>query len=197
MVDLDHCKFCYACIPIYEEKLDKDRIHQFLLGLNEYYRSIRTQILALDHLPIMSKVFCLVVQEEKQQCLLDRDKGTDRVNGESTTFFAKKVGDQEKNDERGMFTKSGKKLDTRFYCDNCKYYGYTRKECWHLIGYPNDNKEPKKSKKEKKEAAKKAKLEVANQESTSQTHSLNNEEIQLIKDLISKGKQVRETDWTG
>lgn len=104
---------------------------------------------------------------------------------ESTAFFAKKSSDQEKQEERGMYTKSGKKLDTKYYCDNCKYYGHTRKECWHLIGYPHDkDKEPKKS---KKEAAKKAKLEVENQSSTSQNLSLNNEEIQLIKDMISKG----------
>lgn len=38
----------------------------------------------------------------------------------------------------------------------------------HLIGYPNDNKEPKKFKKGRKEVAKKAKLKVANQASTSQ-----------------------------
>lgn len=42
LVDLDSCKFCPACVPIYEEKLDNNIIHQFLLGLNENYRTLRT-----------------------------------------------------------------------------------------------------------------------------------------------------------
>lgn len=33
LVDLDPCKFCPNCVPIYEEKQEKDKIHQFLLGL--------------------------------------------------------------------------------------------------------------------------------------------------------------------
>lgn len=45
--------------------------------------------------------------------------------------------------------------------------------------------------KEKKEAAKKAKTEVANQVATSQVSSLNNGEIQLLRELINKGKQVK------
>ena len=38
---------------------------QFLMGLNESYGGIRSQILMLDPLPPVAKVFNLVIQEEK------------------------------------------------------------------------------------------------------------------------------------
>ena len=45
---------------------------QFLMGLNESYASTRGQILMLDPLPLVAKVFNLVVQEECQRFIGSR-----------------------------------------------------------------------------------------------------------------------------
>ena len=37
----------------------------FLMGLNETYVAIRGQILIMDHMPPLSKVFSLILQDEK------------------------------------------------------------------------------------------------------------------------------------
>ena len=39
------------------------------MGLNDSYAQIRAQILMLDPLPSISKVFALVVQEERQRSI--------------------------------------------------------------------------------------------------------------------------------
>lgn len=108
---------------------------------------------------------------------------------ENPQFFMQRVTDTEKRRKiprECMQKMAKKKLDTRFYCDNCKFFGHTRKECYHLIGYPKD-KNPKESKKGEKDS-KKAKNEVANQASTSTppTPTFNSEEILLLKELLSK-----------
>lgn len=40
---------------------------QFLMGLNESFSQIRAQVLMIDPMPAISKVFSLVVQEERQR----------------------------------------------------------------------------------------------------------------------------------
>ena len=47
----------------------QEYVMQFLMGLNESYAGMRGQILMLDPLPSISKVFNLVVQEERQHSI--------------------------------------------------------------------------------------------------------------------------------
>jgi hypothetical protein len=44
-------------------------VFQFLIGLNESYASICSQILAMDPLPNVGKVYSIIHQEEKQRLL--------------------------------------------------------------------------------------------------------------------------------
>lgn len=47
------------------DQLDQDYIMGFLIGLNENFEHVRTQILMLDPLPTMSRVMYLVSQHER------------------------------------------------------------------------------------------------------------------------------------
>lgn len=60
----------------------------------------------------MSKIFCLVVQEEKQHTIFSRDKISDHKINESSAMMVRRVDDKDNKDERGMYMKNGKKLDT-------------------------------------------------------------------------------------
>lgn len=53
LVDLDQCRFFHNCIPIYEEKQVIDKIHHFMLGLNEDFITIKGQMLSLDHISLL------------------------------------------------------------------------------------------------------------------------------------------------
>lgn len=76
---MDQCKLCNDYMKTYEEKQETDRIHQFLLGLNDTFITLRTQILSLDNLLIMSKVLGLVIQEEKQRIKF-RDSANEKTH---------------------------------------------------------------------------------------------------------------------
>ncbi|GAV62904.1 LOW QUALITY PROTEIN: UBN2_3 domain-containing protein, partial [Cephalotus follicularis] len=44
----------------------RDRLLQFLMGLNDSYTAIRSQILLMNPLPTVNKAYSLVLQEERQ-----------------------------------------------------------------------------------------------------------------------------------
>ena len=46
---------------------DKAYVMRFLMGLNENFETLRSQILMYDHFPLMSKVYSLVLQEESHK----------------------------------------------------------------------------------------------------------------------------------
>lgn len=64
-------------------------------------RILRGQILSYDELPSMSRVFYLIIQEEKQQKTSFRDK-TEILD--IPAFFAKKT--NEKEEEKGMYRRN-------------------------------------------------------------------------------------------
>jgi hypothetical protein len=45
---------------------DNDQVIRFLKGLNEQYRAVRSQIMLMDPLPNIGKVYSLLVQKERQ-----------------------------------------------------------------------------------------------------------------------------------
>lgn len=102
----------------------------FLMGLKETYSSIRGQILSMDPFPSITKVFSLIVQEEKQ-----REIGAS-ANVESSHAFAIKNGVDSKN-------KNVQK--DRPICAHYGIQGHTKAQCYKLIGYPPNYKKNKPS----------------------------------------------------
>ncbi|KAF9678160.1 hypothetical protein SADUNF_Sadunf07G0006000 [Salix dunnii] len=52
------------------DRYQQDCVIQFLMGLNETYSNVRDQIMLMDPIPQVSKVFSLVQQQEKQHQML-------------------------------------------------------------------------------------------------------------------------------
>lgn len=60
-------------LQTYQQGVDyqqQETVMQFLMGLNESYAQVRTQILLMDPLPSLSKVFSLVIQAERQRTIV-------------------------------------------------------------------------------------------------------------------------------
>jgi len=103
-------------MAMYEE----DRMHHFCMGLNdELYGPIRRQILALDPLPPLEKIFNITQQEENhKRVMVARDN-----RGEVGVAFAAK--EQQNMTEKGA-------------CKICGWYGHVKKNCYEVIGYCYD-----------------------------------------------------------
>jgi len=96
---------------------------QFLMGLNETFTHTRGQVLLMDPIPTINKVFAMVSQEEKQ-----RSVGIDFLGGsaDQSNSMAMVVKDDQKK---------GSKKD-RPLCTHCKMLGHTIDKCYKLHGYP-------------------------------------------------------------
>ncbi|KAF1884101.1 hypothetical protein Lal_00046387 [Lupinus albus] len=62
------CEIPYSCDALIKGKnhRTKDRVIRFLRGLNDAYASVSSQIMLIEPLPNMSRVFSLIVQQERQ-----------------------------------------------------------------------------------------------------------------------------------
>ncbi|KAJ8639770.1 hypothetical protein MRB53_016464 [Persea americana] len=51
-----------------EKRREEEKVHQFLMGLDDInYGTVRSNILAADHLPSMNRVYSTLVQEERMK----------------------------------------------------------------------------------------------------------------------------------
>ncbi|KAL5565662.1 hypothetical protein UlMin_028826 [Ulmus minor] len=118
-----------------------EHIVSFLMGLHDSFSQIRGQLLLMDPLPPINKVFALISQEEHQ-----RKVGTQlhsSSNSTSAVAFAVRNNDPKRTGERGSYTSTsrnsgnyrGQKKE-RPFCTHCQYHGHTIEKCYKLHGYP-------------------------------------------------------------
>ncbi|KAA8550762.1 hypothetical protein F0562_002446 [Nyssa sinensis] len=96
-----------------QQQADDEKVFQFLLGLNDSFASLRTQILAMDPLPPIGKVFSILFQKEQQRLL--------NIRPSETIALAVRPGGRPKSS---------------FKCTACSKEGHTRDCCWTIVGYP-------------------------------------------------------------
>jgi hypothetical protein len=102
-------------------------VMKFLVGLNDSYASVRGQILLMEPLPTINKVFALVSQEERQKELSSGplmhvvDSGATAL---AVTNYKSYGGNKN----------FGKK--ERPVCSHCGITGHTVEKCHKIHGYP-------------------------------------------------------------
>ena len=96
------------------------------MGLNESYAQIRAQILMLDPLPNINKVFALVVQEERQRRI---------GSGNSSMTESMVFGTSSASPSVSAASNVKSKRD-RPVCTHCGISGHTFDKCYKLHGYP-------------------------------------------------------------
>ena len=90
---------------------------KFLMGVNDMFSQVRTQILLMDPLPSVNKAHSLLIQEEMQRSV------TNSVRVESTVLATKSSGNNPKGKERPLCTHGGK-------------LGHIVYKCYKLHGFP-------------------------------------------------------------
>ncbi|XP_039041162.1 uncharacterized protein LOC120179705 [Hibiscus syriacus] len=106
----------------YSRHVTQQQLFLFLMGLNETYSSIRSQILLMQPLPSVNQAYSMVAQEESQRIQLSVMPSPD-----SSVFYSKGSGILDRRQFQGI-------------CDYCKVKGHERDSCYRLIGFPPDFK---------------------------------------------------------
>ncbi|XP_041025357.1 uncharacterized protein LOC121265750 [Juglans microcarpa x Juglans regia] len=99
----------------------QDYVMRFLMGLNDSYSHIRGQILLIEPLPPINKVFSLVLQEEQQ-----RDIGLVLVPDTQSIVFSSTT----------KHVPMAKPSTRRPICSHCSIPRRTMEKCFELHGYP-------------------------------------------------------------
>ena len=103
---------------------EQDKVHQFLMGLDdEAFATVRSQILALDKLPTIDKVFNMVQQEEAHKKGMVAHDGASNVRDAVSAFAV-------------SHSRTSHRTGAKPTCQHCGKYGHDATGCFELIGYP-------------------------------------------------------------
>ncbi|KAJ3698018.1 hypothetical protein LUZ61_001723 [Rhynchospora tenuis] len=117
------CRGCTCNLTaMFLKEKENEKIHQFLMGLDEGFSSIRTNILSMDPFPTLNRVYSMVIQEERHKTVTrGREERSDAVG------FAVQI-----NKTESFQTKTGEKPT----CVHCGKIGHEISNCFEIIGYP-------------------------------------------------------------
>ncbi|PKI53974.1 hypothetical protein CRG98_025585 [Punica granatum] len=128
-------------ITRYTAQREKEKIYQFLMGLDEQFRGVRSDILRAEPLPSMSRIYQMVSEEEKQHTVArSREVARMPEGGAELGAFAARTGSENRQGQR--WTTEGRPI-----CDHCGRAGHVKSSCWVLHGQPADGNNRGKGKK--------------------------------------------------
>ncbi|KZV51535.1 hypothetical protein F511_05851 [Dorcoceras hygrometricum] len=116
------------------------------MGLNESYAQIRAQISMMDPLPVISKVFSLVVQEERQTSIHQNVSAILPDQHFAMSHISNITSVKGSNNPKG--TRSDMPV-----CSHCHIPNDTVDRCYKLHGYPLNHPKYKQKQDEKKPQA--------------------------------------------
>lgn len=116
---------------------EKERLYEFLMGLDADFTVIKTQILATKPPPSLGTAYHMVAEDERQRAI-STDK---RTPPESAAFKASQKRDhstfnQPKERSYPKNIRDNKESKENEYCTECRKNGHRREGCFKIIGYP-------------------------------------------------------------
>ncbi|GAV90055.1 hypothetical protein CFOL_v3_33464, partial [Cephalotus follicularis] len=111
----------------YQEHSKQQKLMQFLMGLNDRYGHIRSQILLMSTLPTVGEAYSLISQEESYQGILSMTGSFTTITEDTPVAFYS-------NKNKGG---SGQGKDR---CEHCDWVDHKKENCYKLVGYPHGHR---------------------------------------------------------
>ncbi|GAU16205.1 hypothetical protein TSUD_298370 [Trifolium subterraneum] len=125
---------CQTIVKMREYK-DSDQVICFLKGLNDNYSAVRSQIMLMEPLPNIGKVYSLLVQQERQSLLLVDESKISTASGYPSygrgSSSSRGRGDRGGNPSNGRGRGKGNKV-----CTYCGMTNHIVDECFKKLGFP-------------------------------------------------------------
>lgn len=122
---------CVAMRNIRSYKLE-DRVIQFLIGLNDEYQSVASQVLLMDPMPLINKVFSMIMQQERKL----QYGIVPTVSDDSNVLVNAVDGSRSYGRGRGYGGSQGRGRGNGKVCSFCDKSGHTIETCYKNHGYP-------------------------------------------------------------
>lgn len=119
--------------------LQDQQVVRFLASLNDSYNSACAQILMIQPPPSLNEVYKLLLQEEEQRELSNKQISSGSSLTDTSALVSQRFVDS-KNMNRGNDFSRGhggtiKNSRGSIFCDHCKIGGQTTDNCWKLHGH--------------------------------------------------------------
>ena len=133
----------YDLTKVFLKQRDVEHSICFLKGLNDCYNNVKTQVLLMDPLPGINKVFSLIIQQERKynssgslsvenKVLLNTVEKTNYKVEEQGSWKGQGRG----NNFRGQGRGRGRNPNQGKQCTYCHKMNHTAEECYSKHGYP-------------------------------------------------------------
>nr|CAD1834152.1 unnamed protein product [Ananas comosus var. bracteatus] len=143
--ELENYRDPYTCnhAKAHQEQLQEDRLMQFLMGLNESYKGVRSNILMMTPLPNVRQAYSLVIQEQTQRQLSSEltENFTIAANVQSKASGIKNTKTCDHCHRSGHTIEECRTL--KYYCKFCDKNGHTEDRCRrknNKAGLPQQNR---------------------------------------------------------
>ena len=110
----------------YNKMIERERIFDFLYGLNPNLDEVRGRILGTKPLLSLKKVFSEVRREESRRKVMLQNPSDSVLTHQHSTLASVKQGD--------VFAES--RAREKLWCDHCKRPNHTKENCWKIHGKP-------------------------------------------------------------
>ena len=108
--------------------LEEQKIHQFLMGLDsDVYGTMRSNILALQPLPNLNKVYAFVAWEERQQALVKGMEARDMAEGAAFKSMGTGSTGWDRNPGHNNSTMTSTRHSVQPRCSRCHKPGHRRR----------------------------------------------------------------------
>nr|AWW15216.1 putative polyprotein [Leavenworthia alabamica] len=112
------CGMCTCNLGAAQETdREEDKVHEFLFGLDEQYRGVRSSLVSRQTIPSLEETYNLVRQEEDMKLTVDEPA--------QVSAFAVQTRSRARDDKSTMI------------CTLCNRSGHTADKCYAVIGYPD------------------------------------------------------------
>ncbi|XP_020207161.1 uncharacterized protein LOC109792187 [Cajanus cajan] len=133
------CKCAVACncdlLSIVRSYRENDYVIRFLKGLNEQYSSVRSNIMLMEPLPNITKVFSLLIQQERQfNSVIDDSKALAVIDQQGFRGRPPNRGGR-----AGRFIRGGRGHNSKV-CTYCNKLGHTIETCYWGIRPTNSHR---------------------------------------------------------
>ena len=139
------CGKPYECdlTKVFLKQRDVEHSICFLKGLNDCYNNVKTQVLLMDPLPSINKVFSLIIQQERKYDGTRTLSAENKVllnTAEKTNYKAQEQGSWKGqgrgNNFRGQGRGRRRNPNQGKQCTYCHKMNHTADECYSKHGYP-------------------------------------------------------------
>ncbi|PNX72331.1 flavonol sulfotransferase-like protein, partial [Trifolium pratense] len=132
-IPTSNCVNNCSAITKMKQYRDSDQVIRFLKGLNDQYTAVRSQIMLMDPLPNIGKVYSLLVQQERKTVMpLDESE----LLAVSANNYGGRGSSNRGRGTRGGRSNAGRGKGTKL-CTHCGQTNHIIDNCWEKYGYPS------------------------------------------------------------